>query len=555
MTNDEISGQLSLLSRLMEVHGENEFKARSYATAAFQIDRTAAALSGLEAEQIFAIKGIGPAIGAKILQLLHDGIFPLLEDYLARTPQGILQMLQIKGLGPRKIHTIWKELGIESLGELLYACEENRLMIARGFGAKTQEAIRQSLEFFLEHQGSFLYAEVEELGPRLLERLHSWAPDRRWELTGDFRRVLETIDCIELITDAPREPVRLFLQQEGHTLVQDEEQFLEFRTQDPIRVRIHFSNPEDFFRNLWLTTGSPEYIKDFLTDHPLGPGAFQDEEDIFARAGMPWIPAYRRELPEGGAWKDPDIPEQSFSKEDIRGIIHAHSRWSDGSNTLEEMALACRSRGFQYLVISDHSASAFYANGLNPQRVFEQHREVDELNCKLAPFRIFKSIESDILPDGSLDYSSEVLQTFDLVIASIHSNLKMSREKATSRLIRAVENPFTRILGHPSGRLLLSRPAYPIDYPALIGACASNRVVLELNAHPRRLDLDWNWIPHALERKVLISVDPDAHNLEGINHIHYGILAGRKGGLGPLQNLSSFSLIEFEDFLQRNRRC
>ena len=215
------------------------------------------------------------------------------------------------------------------------------------------------------------------------------------------------------------------------------------------------------------------------------------------------------------------------------------------------MARACIEQGFEYLVISDHSKSAFYANGLSEDRIHEQHLYIDELNLQLAPFHIFKSIECDILYDGNLDYCDQILDSFDLVIASVHSNLKMNAEKAMTRLLRAIENPHTRILGHPTGRLLLSRPGYPVDHQALIDACAAHQVVIELNAHPRRLDLDWRWIDYALRKNVMLSIDPDAHSIAGFHDIHYGVLAAQKGGLRADQNLSSFSLEEMQGFVNR----
>jgi DNA polymerase (family 10) len=240
---------------------------------------------------------------------------------------------------------------------------------------------------------------------------------------------------------------------------------------------------------------------------------------------------------------------------EIKGIIHSHSTWSDGSNTIEDMAKAAQGKGFEYLVISDHSQSAYYANGLSPERIAAQHREVDALNEKLAPFKIFKSIEADILSDGSLDYNDTILRTFDLVIASVHSNLKMTQEKAMDRLLNAIRNPYTTILGHPTGRLLLSREGYPIDHKAIIDACAEHKVVVEINAHPRRLDIDWKWIEYAMEKGVLLSIDPDAHTINGYHDVYYGVLAAQKGGLTAAHNLSSHSLTAFEAFLaQYNKK-
>jgi DNA polymerase (family 10) len=246
-------------------------------------------------------------------------------------------------------------------------------------------------------------------------------------------------------------------------------------------------------------------------------------------------------------------PVTLITSGDIKGIIHSHSQWSDGVHTVEEMAKACIDKGYEYLVISDHSKSAAYANGLTEERIREQHRYIDELNEKLQPFRIFKSIECDILGDGALDYSDNVLSTFDLVIASVHSNLKMTEEKAMMRLMNAIRNPYTTILGHMTGRLLLSRPGYPVDHVTIINACVENKVVIELNAHPRRLDIDWRWIDYAIEKGVLISIDPDAHSVEGYNDCRYGVLAAQKGGLSKQQNLSSFTLKEFEDYLQKRK--
>lgn len=239
---------------------------------------------------------------------------------------------------------------------------------------------------------------------------------------------------------------------------------------------------------------------------------------------------------------------------DIKVIIHCHSKWSNGSNTLEEMANAAMAKGYQYLVITDHSKSAYYASGLYEEKIVAQQQQVDELNEKLAPFKIFKGIESDILNDGNLDYSFAVLSTFDLVIASIHSNLKMNEEKSMLRLLKAIENPYTAILGHMTGRLLLSRSGYPIDHKKIIEACAAHQAIIELNANPRRLDMDWRWIGYALEKNVRISINPDAHKEEGFDHCRYGVLVAQKAGLIKEMNLSSFSLTELEQFVSDQKR-
>jgi DNA polymerase (family 10) len=255
------------------------------------------------------------------------------------------------------------------------------------------------------------------------------------------------------------------------------------------------------------------------------------EEEIYTTIGLDFVPPPIREGKyELEMAQNHHVPKLITDK-DIKGILHAHSTYSDGLKSLEIMATRCKELGYEYLGFTDHSQSAFYANGLKPDRIIEQHNEIDELNKKLHPFKIFKGIESDILGDGSLDYDNKVLQSFDFIIASIHSNLKMTEEKATARLIAAIKNPYTTILGHPTGRLLLAREGYPIDHKAVIDACAKHNVVIELNANPFRLDLDWRWIQYAKEKDVLISINPDAHSLEGLNDVHYGIKVAQKGGL------------------------
>ncbi|HUX83810.1 MAG TPA: PHP domain-containing protein, partial [Chitinophagaceae bacterium] len=279
-----------------------------------------------------------------------------------------------------------------------------------------------------------------------------------------------------------------------------------------------------------------------------------DEESLFRAAGvMPMAPAQRE---QGMLQRTITLPGHGelIGEKDIRGIIHCHSNWSDGTNTLEEMAAAAIARGYEYLVISDHSQSAFYAQGLKPEKVREQHLLIGELNEKFAPFRIFRSIESDILSDGSLDYSNELLSTFDLVIASVHSNLKMTLEKAMSRIETAICNPYTNILGHPTGRLLLSREGYPVDHERILGLCREREVVVELNSHPSRLDLDWTWIARAQDLGLMISIDPDAHSIKGFEDIRYGVLAAQKGGLSPRSNLSSLSREAFTGWLEQRKK-
>jgi DNA polymerase (family 10) len=278
------------------------------------------------------------------------------------------------------------------------------------------------------------------------------------------------------------------------------------------------------------------------------------ETEYFSNAQLEMIPSALRESAAILELAKKRVIPALIEPTDIRGIIHCHSNWSDGSHTIEEMARAAISRGLEYLVISDHSKSAFYAQGLLETKIREQHLYIDELNDKLYPFKIFKSIESDILNDGSLDYSNEVLATFDLVIASVHSNLKMSEEKAMMRLINAIKNPYTTILGHLTGRLLLSRPGYPVNHEAIIDACAANNVVIELNANPSRLDIDWRYIQKAIQKNVLLSIDPDSHHIDGLDDTTFGVMVAQKAMMSKENNLSSYNLSAFEQYITERKK-
>jgi DNA polymerase (family 10) len=552
VSNEVIAESFSLLSKLMDIHGENPFKIKSYAAASFSIDKLTEELSSIPREKIISIKGIGPSIGKQIVEIFDTGELPQLHEIISKTPSGVIEMLRIKGLGPKKISTVWKEMEIESIGELMYACDENRLMLYKGFGEKTQHNIRETIAFYLRSQGSFLFAEVEGYVLSIHKKLKESFPAQSISVTGAFRRHLEIIDRAEWITSISFEDLTTFFKAHDYIAESTGKDELEISGQENIKMIFHIVPAASFHQRLFETSCSELFLEKWRETYELKEAA-SSEEMIFQQAGVHFIPPPLRE--------DPLIIEKAVKSpipalieyDDIRGIIHSHSNWSDGLNTVEEMAKACIDQGFEYLVISDHSKSAFYANGLSEQRIREQHLYVDELNKKLSPFYIFKSIECDILNDGRLDYSDQILSTFDLVIASVHSNLKMSQDKAMGRLLAAIENPHTRILGHPTGRLLLSRAGYPVDHQVLIDACANYGVVIELNAHPRRLDMDWRWIDYAIQKNVLISIDPDAHSIAGYHDIHYGVLAAQKGGVTAAHNLSSFTLKQMREFTSKKR--
>ena len=549
MHNYEIAEYFNLLAKLMDIHGENAFKIKSYSNAAYTLDRLNDPLVDMTPAQIASIRGIGDALAQKIVDLLATKKLQILEDYIEKTPAGILEMLKIKGLGPKKIITIWKELGIESIGELLYACEENRLINYKGFGAKTQQSIQDALNYYLQNQGSYLYQQVQTIVDQIENALSLQFPNDQHQVSGHYKRQMETLDFLDIVTTTNSKALQMWLEEKGF-ICDSSNDFLSCKGPDQFELRWHMVDKAQFYIQDFSLACSLEFWLEWQALPNFdATKAFESELAIFEQVQIPFIPSAQRE--------DPSIIQQAKTKglnrpiqsSDIKGIIHSHSTWSDGLHTIEQMAVAAKENGFEYLVISDHSKSAFYANGLQEDRIRAQHKEIDALNKKLAPFVIFKSIESDILNDGSLDYPDEILALFDIVIASVHSNLKMTEEKAMMRLMNAIENPYTSILGHPTGRLLLSRKGYPINNEEIIGACAANNVVIELNAHPRRLDMDWRFIHQAMNEDVLISINPDAHAIDGFEDCAYGVLVAQKAGLTAAQNLSSFSLAEMMEFI------
>ncbi|HNU14907.1 MAG TPA: helix-hairpin-helix domain-containing protein [Chitinophagaceae bacterium] len=551
MDNAAIADNFSLLAKLMDIHGEKSFKSKTYGVAAFNIEKLPVSLKDTPREKLFSIKGIGESVGRKVIEMLDTGRLSALDEYISNTPPGVIEMLNIKGIGPKKINTIWKEMGIESIGELLYACNENRLTLFKGFGEKTQKNVQESIEFYFQNQGHFLYAQLEEVFPQVDNYLKKiFSPDKV-HVTGRYRRQELTIDELEFVILEPNEIIKpKFQTAQPPELLEENSSGLLFKLRNGLKVRLYTSGT-NMAEQLFKTTGNADFVtafsKTFKNINYAATG--NNEESVFKQAGIPYILPCLRESAGIIDKAKQNRLAALIQPADIRSIIHSHSNWSDGSNTIEEMANECIKRGYEYLVISDHSQTAFYANGLKEDRIREQHRYIDALNNKLSPFRIFKSIESDILNDGSLDYPDAVLKTFDLVIASVHSNLGMTEEKANTRLIKAIENPYSTILGHMTGRLLLSRNGYPVNHKMIIDACAANNVVIELNAHPRRLDIDWKWIDYALEKNVLLSINPDAHTLDGFDDVKYGVLAAQKGGLTKENNLSSFSLHQFQNFL------
>lgn len=548
LSNKEVSSLFKTLAGLMELHGENDFKTKSYANAAFQLGRLNKPVMQMNDEELEKAPGIGKSVVTKIHELKSTGTIQVLEDLYQVTPPGIIEILGVKGLGGKKVGIIWKELGVETIGELLYACNENRLAKLKGFGEKTQQSVIQSIEYYQSNLGKYHYSSVAQAGTDIIKTLLSVLKTDLVSLTGAIRRKCNVIERVEIIIGDKR-AIADFKSVELFSVEKEENNIISGKIAAEIPFTTYFVDAAVYHYELFRTTGSTSHEEAIISSLN-GQTNFNSEEEIYKAAGLEFVePELREPEINPGLLKSEEI----ITAADIKGVIHNHSTWSDGKNTLEEMVNGCIQKGYAYFVISDHSKTAVYAGGLREDQIIAQHKEIDELNKKYPAFKIFKSIECDILFDGRMDYDDSVLKTFDLVIASVHQNLKMDEEKATSRLLSAIENPYTTILGHMTGRLILSRPGYPVDHKKIIDACAANHVVIEINANPWRLDIDHTYIPYALEKGVLISINPDAHSIDGIDDINWGVISARKGGLTRSMTLNAKNLEDFEAWLSTRK--
>ena len=547
MDNYDISTLLGTYAKLAELHEENPFKVKALSAAAFNIKKFKDPLQNMSDETLAALPGIGKSVLSAIKNLLQTGTFPELEQLIAKTPTGVLEMLKVKGLGPKKVGVIWRNMGIETIEDLLDACRENRLVEFPGFGLKTQHEIQQAIQFALNARGWFHYARAEAPATEMLQKLRTQFPSSRAEFTGDFRRNAIVLDAIGILTTLTEIEILEFAAENQLERSADNE--LKFRDANGFWFAFETTPASDFEKQWFLGTGSAAHFQALGMDESLAIEG-QTEMVIYQHFGFPYILPERR---EGIGELQSAGKETLIEFKDLKGILHNHTTYSDGLHSLREMAEHAKKLGYEYLGICDHSRTAGYAQGLSNEKVLRQMEEIDTLNAELAPFRIFKGIESDILNDGSLDYEPDLLAKFDLIVASIHSPLNMTEDRAMQRLIKAIENPYTRILGHPTGRLLLVRKGYPVNHRYLIDACAANGVAIELNAHPFRLDIDWTHIPYALEKGVLISINPDAHEKEGYYDMYFGTLAARKGGLTKEMTLNAKTLAEFESWLSLKR--
>lgn len=567
VTKETVIKILEDIAVLLELTGENPFKSRAYQNAARNLEKAESDLDEVVRQgKIYEIEGIGEAIGKKIVELMTTGKLEYYEKLKTSVPPGHLEMLKISGLGPKKIHALYEQLGIKTIGELEYACHENRLVELKGFGKKSQENILAGIEKLKIYKERRLYAEVEGQAEALLTSLKEYKDISAVSIAGSLRRGNETVKDIDILASS-RHPVKLArsfaeLDQVASVIAQGDTK-VSVTLQSGINSDLRIVTEDEFPYALHHFTGSKEHntamrgrAKDIglkMNEYGLFRGEKNikcaSEDEIFAALGLQFIePELRENMGEIEAAEKNTLPELVEEK-DVQGLFHVHTNFSDGTDTLESIVNVAKKMGLKYIGISDHSRSAYYAGGLKAEDIQRQHELIDNLNDKHAPFYIFKGTESDILPDGSLDYDEGILARFDFVIAAVHSNFNMSAIEMTGRIKKALQNNYTTMLAHPTGRLLLSREPYALNIMEIIDAAAEFGKVLELNANPHRLDLDWRNCIHAKKKGVKVAINPDAHQTTGLHDISFGIKIARKGWLTKGDCLNCLNLKEMKAYL------
>jgi DNA polymerase (family X) len=570
-TAREIADFLEEYCTLLELSGADSFRLRAYTNAVRIFENLDADLADLiERDALTEIKGVGKSVAALVGEYARTDSAAAYEKLKSEVPQGVLDMLRVPGLGPRKIMAIRSELQIENLEALEQACRDGRLDQLKGFGKKTQENILKGIEYIRRYQDRSRADLARESAEPLLAALRAHPATQRVEVAGSLRRRRESVKDIDFVlsSQAPEAAAELFTTHESvGEIVQRGQTKSAVRLHNGLQADLRVVADDEFPYILHHFTGSKEHNVELraraidlglkINEYGLFRGEERidciDEAAFFKVLGLDYIPPELREgLGEIAAAANGELPEL-INEQDMRGMLHLHSNYSDGADSIAAMAQAVQQRGYTYMGMSDHSQSAAYAGGLKVDAVRRQWDEIDALNEELAPFHIFKGIESDILGDGSLDYEDDILEQFDFVVASVHSQFNLKREAMTARIIRAIEHPATTIVGHLTGRLLLEREGYDVDIDAIIAAAARARVSIEINAHPARLDMDWRHVKKARDQGVKITVNTDAHRLSGLDYLSYGIGCARKGWLRREDVPNTLELDAFRQYLQERR--
>ena len=548
MDKFEIARTLDEISRYLELSESNRFKALAFERAARALraqDRDTGEL--IASGGLIETPGIGKATAAVIEELAREGRSRYLDELRAKFPPGIFELLRVPNLGLAKIRVLHEQLGVGSLDELEAAAKANRLTALRGFGAKTQQKILEGIERARKRETRFLLPIALEYAEAMRERLAGIDEIEDAEVTGSVRRRLEVVRNINLAV-ATRKPdvvIAALLK-----LVENAEQagddVVKGLINGEMEVFFHLSAPADFGALLLRTTGTNEFVEAFGKI----PRA-RREEDLFKRAGYAFVPPERRESADDLRRKR---ARPLVTLDALRGTFHVHTTFSDGRNSVLEMLAAAGERGLEYVGLSDHSPAAYYAGGLSEERLRQQWREIDKAAPQVAPLRVFRGTEADILADGSIDYGEPVLSKFDFVVASIHSRFQMPKDEMTARMLRALDDPHVTFLGHITGRKLLSRDGYSVDFDRVFERCAARGVIMEINGNPNRLDLDWRHVPRALSFGVRFAINPDAHSVREYGALLTGTWVARKAGLGPKEIFNTRSVDEVAEYLEQRKK-
>lgn len=571
LNKKDVAKVLNEIGTMLELKGENPFKARAYYNGARTIETLSEDIGELvESGEIGEVKGIGDALREKITELVTTGKLEYYENLKSDIPEGLFDILKIPGMGPKKVKAVWEKLDITTVGELEYACHENRLVDLSGFGQKTQQKILDGIEFIKKYQERWRLDEVMPAADSVLEYLEKQDKIIRMELAGSLRRHRETVKDVDIVAnveDDNREVVMQYFVDFPDTseIIGQGDTKSSIRLERGINVDLRLVTDDQFPYALHHFTGSKEHntaMRGLAKEREMKMNEYglfrgedelipcKNETEIFEALDLHFIPPELREnTGEIEFAKEHEIPEL-LQEDDIQGVFHIHSFYSDGVPSINEWVEESQKFGYNYLGLSDHSQTAIYANGLQPDRLKKQWDEIQQIREEYPGFTIFRGIESDIMSDGSLDYEDEILEQFDFVIASVHSNFNLSQAKQTERIVKAVTNKYTTILGHPTGRLLLARDEYNVDMQAVIEAAAEAGTVIEINANPRRLDLDWRLGKFAKDKGVKTSINPDAHSLDGLNDIKYGVGIARKGWFTKEDVLNAHSAEWVADFLK-----
>lgn len=564
---------LSQIAAFLELAGENRFKIRAYQTAARSLVALAADDVGalLRTGELAQVRGLGPATLTVVRDLVETGESRYLEQLKETTPEGLLELRDVPGLGIEKIHKLHAEIGIQSLTDLEAAALDGRLAKVKGMGPKTAQGILKGIAFMRDAGVMSLYHQAAVEAKALVAAIRAHPDVVRAEIAGSIRRrreVVADVDIVAACTRTPSDVAQSFTRITGVRSASGEGPSVSVRFVDGTKLDLHCVSPEDFTVAWWRATGNADHVLgvtkrlntrdlrlsgDVLHDKHGRMVPISDEAALYSAAVLAEVPPELREgMGEIAAAERNALPTL-VEIDDLRGVLHCHSQYSDGKATIAEMAAAARAKGWQYIGISDHSQAAFYASGVAREVMLEQLDEIDALNTTLADFRVLKGVEADILADGQLDYDAELLDRFDYVIASIHSRFKMDGDAMTQRVLRAMDDPHMTVLAHPTGRLLLSRDAYALDIDAVLEKAAATGVAVEVNADPHRLDLDWRYLHRAKELGVTIEIGPDAHSRGGLEWTELGVAMARKGWIERKDVLNAGSADDVIAFASRRR--